>query len=223
MFALLLLACGAPAKPTATARSPRLAFHSQPATAAPLTSLRIYAPLLSTSRANPVSAPLYNAFTASLIQRLAMCRVTAQLVTAPPAATDISLSIRAVDHQITEVRMMSQGVQVGTFYRGAVDFALELAGPGAPLWWARASFAFTHAPEPDPAIDEVTGTALARDLVTQLQHDGALTTCVREAYPGCSIDRVEQRARANRMTDKLARFQALHDLPVCDSASPSPH
>jgi hypothetical protein len=206
---------------------PAFAFRSQRGGAiAPVTRLRVYAPIQTDDAANPVTRTMYDAFQASLAFRLRLCRVEAEVLSSEPppvgsaetsdgAPTSV-LTIRIADtRQIVEVRVVNQwGTQTGTpFYRGTLYFGLDLADPQShqSVWSARSSFNFPTADRDD----ENSGSAFARGIVAQLQRDGALTSCIREAYPGCVADRHDQRRKTEGITDDYKRLKALQDLPEC--------
>lgn len=173
-----LAACGGP--PAAGIK-----FRSElGAPAPPLTTLRVFAPLRSPDPRNPVSAPLFAAFSASLVQRLASCHVTAEVVDGTAANGDAPavLTIRLDDVTAVKVDVVDHEYLADAYYRGTAYFALALLAHDSDLWSARASFTFSHIRAPE-AADIEDGKALARELVTTLRHDGLLTACDARSAP----------------------------------------
>jgi hypothetical protein len=209
----------------ACAPEPAFTFRSRrDAAISPVTRLRVYAPIPTDDRTQLVTRTMYDAFQASLAFRLRLCRVAVEVLSSEPpqvgsaggpdAAPTSVLTIRVVDKQIVKVRIVDlQGIQTGTDYKGTLYFGLDLADLHShqSVWSARSSLKFASA-----HLDyESSGSAFARGVVAQLQHDGVVTSCVREAYPGCVADRHEQLSKAARITDDYERLKALKDLPEC--------
>jgi hypothetical protein len=213
MCASLLGGCGEP-----------FAFESRRGAAtAPMTRLRVYAPIQTDDRANPVTRTMYDAFQASLTFRLRLCRVAVEVFSSEPspvgsaegsdAAPTSVLTIGIVGANIVEVRVRDHFIVVNTYYEGTLYFGLDLADLHShqSVWSARSSFQFSTARRDD----EISGSAFARGVVARLQRDGVVTSCIREAYSGCVADRHEQLTRAARIADDYERLKALQDLPEC--------
>lgn len=167
---------------------------------------------------------MYDAFLMSLALRFSLCQVPIEVSPPDSEPPDVDsakgpgagpagiLTIRVVDNtQIVKVRGRDPLGRIDISYKGTLYFGLDLGEPASDqsVWSARASFKFSW-----PG-DDGDGSAFARGIVTQLQRDGLLTSCIREAYPGCAADRLEGLRRAAQIADYGERLRARTHVPDC--------